>query len=90
MITKEQYSSLPRFINHSAARKYFKDIYGELFVMKHVETVNSTKVFYYHLVTDKETYLQNFKKIDSGFSVDQYDCFQDVEVTENGNVYLVY
>jgi len=58
--------------------------------MKSADTINDIKVYYYHLVTDKEQYLDNFHDIEQGNLVDHLDCFQDIEVTEDGHVYVVF
>lgn len=91
MIKKELGKGL-RFMNHNSARIYFKEVYGELFMLQGTAVLEGTKTYFYHFITNKEQYIKFYKQISKGYEVDREQFskyYQEVDVTENGHVTLI-
>lgn len=74
---KEIETNLPRFIDHKSARKWFKDRYAEKFVMVDTDVVGDVKYYYYHLVMDREAYLN------------RRQGYVSFEISERGHIHVV-
>ncbi|WP_373896407.1 hypothetical protein [Virgibacillus sp. CBA3643] len=93
VITREEETRFPTFLNHKSARLWFKEKYGKHFVMVGSEVIDGEKVYFYNLVLDRETYLEGREKLQSGEMVTGFDfinSYQAVEVYENGNIHVVH
>jgi hypothetical protein len=92
-ITIGEENQLPLFINHKSARTYFKNKFGNLFVMVDTDLINGEKMYLYHLVLDKPTYLDGREKLKRG---DIDNCgdyivsYQDIQIGANGSVKIFY
>lgn len=93
-ITREQEAKLPDFPDHKSAREYFKALYGSNFVLTLSEEIDGVKWYFYHLILNKETYLNEREKIQKkGHLHDARDflnSYQEVQVSEEGIIHVVY
>lgn len=80
---------MPLFINHESARYWFKQRFGELFVMVDSMIENSIKFYVYHLVKDKIAYVQSMNAIreNSPFIHNEFkDSYEEILISEQGVV----
>lgn len=87
LLTKEDAARLPLFVNHRAARQWFKSIYRERFVLVRTEIKDNVKRYYYHLVIDKDVYL-SFLEDKEKITQEVLQSFQPIEITEHGSVFI--
>ena len=92
-ITREQEDVMPLFLNHKSAREWFKSHYGNRFVMKESSYIDGEKVYFYHLVMNRDAYLKGINKMSEGELIgglDFIDSYQPIEITEDGMVHVIY
>lgn len=94
MITREIEQTLPLFLNHQSARIYFKKIFGNRFVMVDSFVVDGVKYYSYHLVINKDVYMENRKSeimADLEITADNFfNSFQEIEISEDGFIHIIY
>jgi len=92
-ISREEEANLPKFNNHDEARKYFKDLYGDMFQMKDSEIIDGRKIYFYHLILDHDAFMKGIKEMnDQGFSsgFDFLRSHQNVEILEDGGIHIIH
>lgn len=86
----EEKLNLPLFINHESARYWFKERFGNRFVMVDSNIENNIKFYTYHLVHDRMTYVKTMNAIREGspfLQVDFENSFTELEISEEGFVF---
>lgn len=84
-------TDIPLFINHNSARYWFKQRYGNRFVMVDTEVKNNVKFYIYHLVYDRDSYIQSMNAIREKSPFLHHDyltSFDEIEISEYGYVYF--
>ena len=93
-ISRQAEDEFPEFDSHEKARKYFKDKYGDSFILTSSEMIGDDKVFFYHLILDRQEYLKGRKKLEEdGFIMDSLDFInshQPVEIFEDGRIHVIH
>jgi hypothetical protein len=90
-MTKDDIIQFPCFFNHKSARLWLKNVYGEYFVLSHVDYRMNNKIYFYHLVKDRNRYLEwkdakmRLEPVDES---DYRDTYQLIEITETGRLKL--
>ncbi|MCM3669036.1 hypothetical protein M3181_08485 [Mesobacillus maritimus] len=82
---------MPDFQSHKEARDWFKGQLQNQFLLRSEDTVNGKRVYYYHIVKNKETYQQYMQSFASeeGHQITNADTFKSystVEISEDGDV----
>lgn len=91
-ITRSAEAELPHFSNHEEARDYFKNQYGNRFMMTDSRILDGVKTYFYHLVLDDQAYQDGIKKSQNGERVSDMDflfSYQSVEITEDGQIHVI-
>ena len=73
-ISREQEAQLPQFKSHDEARAYFKNLYGNKFVMMDSIEDSEGKIYLYDL------------KLDNDFPFDK----QRIEISEDGYIHIIH
>ena len=92
-ITREEEAKLPAFDSHEEARVYFKDRYGNDFILIGSETIMGEKCFFYYNILDREAFIEGTRKIQAGIhdaSLEYLKSHQPVQITESGSVHIVH
>lgn len=93
-ISRQAESEIPEFSSHEAAREYFKNRYGNHFVMNSSEMIGDEKVYFYNLILDRKTYEDGYKQlVKDGFMADALDfmnSYQPVEIFEDGRIHIIH
>lgn len=93
-ISRKAEAEIPEFDSHENARYYFKNKYGDSFVMANSMMVQDEKVYIYHLILDRKNYFDGVKKLQAdGFikdSLDFINSYQPVEIFESGRIHIVH
>ncbi|MFJ7936894.1 hypothetical protein [Sporosarcina sp. NPDC096371] len=92
-ISRNDEANLPDFSSHDEARKYFKNQYGDRFVMMSSEMIDEQKVYFYSLLLDPETFHEGQKKLSQGETVNGLallNSYQSVEIFEDGQIHIIH
>ncbi|MDR4947592.1 hypothetical protein [Neobacillus cucumis] len=85
------HEQIPNFKSHDEARTYFKNLYGDRFLLRLTEMRDGTRVNMYHLVKDPgvyQPYMESFShdvKHDIT-NIDVFKSYNTIEIDENGHV----
>ncbi|WP_421101335.1 hypothetical protein ACOKXV_14865, partial [Sporosarcina psychrophila] len=73
-ISRQAESEIPEFSSHELACEYFKNKYGNLFMMMSSEFIEDQKVYFYSLILDRKVFENGRKQmLKDGFMVDALD-----------------
>lgn len=92
-ISRQAEAELPDFPSHDEARKYFKNKYGQRFVMMSSEIIDGQKIYFYSLLLDPESFHDGQKKLAKGEMVDGLtliNSYQPVEIFEDGRIHIIH
>lgn len=93
-ISRQAEAEFPEFDSHENARRYFKNKYGDSFVMANSEMIGDEKIYFYHLILDRQQYFDGFKKLrEDGIITDSLDfmnSYQPVEIFEDGRIHVIH
>ena len=93
-ISRQAEAEFPDFYNHENARKFFKNKYGDSFVMANSEMIGDEKVYFHHLILDRQQYFDSFKKLkEDSFITDSLEfmnSYQSIEIFEDGRIHVIY
>lgn len=91
-ITRGEEAKLPAFDSHEEARVYFKEQYGDDFMVGS-ETIMGEKCFFYYVLLDKVAFEEGTRKIQAGIhdaSLEYLESHQPVQIMESGSVHIVH
>ncbi|WP_332692753.1 hypothetical protein [Halalkalibacter lacteus] len=85
------YERMPDFKNHEEAREWFKEEFGDDFLLRSSDESNGKKVFYYHVVKDPEVYQQYMESFASPVqheitNMGTFESYSTVEISEDGGI----
>lgn len=92
-ISREDEANLPKFSSHDEARTFFKEKYGERFMLTGSEMIDDRKVYFYSLILDEKIFKDGQEKLQKGEPVTGFDfinSYQPVEIFEDGNIHIIY
>lgn len=92
-ISRNDEAALPDFSSHEMARKYFKNKYGNHFVMTDSEVIDGMNIYFYNLILDYEIFRDGQEKLGRGELVsglELMNSYQPVEIWEDGRIHIVY
>ncbi|WP_077328515.1 hypothetical protein [Virgibacillus siamensis] len=81
------------FNGHSEAKEWFYANYSEQFVLKGSGKVNGEKIYFYHLITNQDSYKEGIKKLlDKGIvnGLELPMSYYIVGILEDGRVHVMY
>ncbi|GAE27824.1 hypothetical protein JCM9140_3985 [Halalkalibacter wakoensis JCM 9140] len=85
------YNKMPDFQSHEEARSWFKEQFGDRFLLKNSDEIEGERVYYYHLVKDQEVYEQYMQSLSN--TVDQditsmqpFESYSTIEISEDGGI----
>ncbi|GAE35505.1 hypothetical protein [Halalkalibacter akibai] len=87
------YNDIPDFKNHDEASSWFKNRFGDQFVLKNYDTIEGEKVYYYHVIKNEEVYHEYMESLASPEHTDitspePFESYSTVEITEDGGISL--
>lgn len=97
-ISRTEEANIPKFNSHDEARAYFKEKYGDNFMMMDSAIIDGMKLYFYDLILNKEAYiLMQEKKRQSPIMLDtstiteeMFFSSQRIEIFENGNIHILH
>lgn len=93
-INRQAEADFPKFNSHEQARKYFKNKYGDRFVIASSEIIGEEKVYFYHLILDRQQYFDGFQALKKDDfimdSVDFINSHQSIEIFEDGRIHVIH
>lgn len=84
--------NLPNFSSHEEAREYFKQKYGDAFIMTDSQEIGEKKVYFYRLILDPQTYKENNELLNKGniHGVEFLNSYQSIEMFEDGGIHIIH
>jgi hypothetical protein len=85
--------NLPDFSSHDEARKYFKEQYGDNFMLTNSEIIDGEKIYFYYLVVHRENFDRFMRELNEKGSTTGDEgslSYHNVEIWENGNIHIVF
>lgn len=93
-ISRRAESEIPDFTSHELAREYFKNKYGNQFMLMSSEVIDDQKVYFYSLILDREVFEDGQKQmLKDGFMADALNfmnSYQPVEIFEDGRIHIIH
>ncbi len=92
-ISREDEAKIPEFNSHDDARAWFKEKYGENFVLTSSEVIDERKIYFYHLILDRNNYDQLQENLQNGkgsVSIELMFSYQSVEIDANGYIHVIH
>ena len=92
-ISRQAEAELPDFSSHEEARNYFKNTYGEQFVMVSSHVIDGTKVYFYALSLNPSVFKDGQKKIQQGefvLGLEYLESYQSIEIFEDGRIHIIH
>ncbi|OIK04559.1 hypothetical protein [Bacillus sp. MUM 13] len=94
-ITEADDQELPAFENSEEASAYFKEKYGDDFILKSSKEINGEQIDVYVLVLDREAFRNGEEKWAKAHQeiIEESDftsSFQSIGIGRNGEVYIAY
>ena len=95
-ISRQEEATFPVFNHHKEAYAFFFEKYGQDFVLEYSENMDGQNCYFYALVFDHAIYNKGRKLLRSGTSMtgplalDFLNCYQSIQIMENGHVHIVH
>lgn len=92
-ISRKEEAELPSFDSHEEARGYFKERYGDDFIMVGTETIKGEKCYFYYILLDRAAFEEGTRKIQAGIhdaSLKYLESHQPVQIMESGSIHIVH
>ena len=92
-ISRQAEAELPDFSSHEEARDYFKNTYGEQFVMVSSHVIDETKVYFYALPLNPSVFKDGQEQIQQGefvLGLEYLESYQSIEIFEDGRVHIIH
>jgi hypothetical protein len=85
------YNNMPDFQSHSEARSWFKEQFGDRFLLRNSDEFEGERVYYYHLVKNPEVYEEYMETLsnDAGpeiTSMEPFESYSTIEISEDGGI----
>ncbi|KHF40608.1 hypothetical protein [Halalkalibacter okhensis] len=85
------YNNMPDFQNHDEARSWFKEQFGDRFLLKNSDEFEGERVYYYHLVKNPEVYHEYMEALSSSVehkitSMEPFQSYSTIEISEDGRI----
>lgn len=91
--SREDEANLPEFKSYGEALAYFKEKHGKDFQFASGDFIDGQKIYFYHLIVDRETYERCMKEMENnGYSsgLDLIMSYQSVEIWEDGRIHMIH
>lgn len=92
-ISRQAEAEFPNFSSHEEARDYFKNTYGEQFVLVSSHVIDGTKVHFYALLLNPSVFKDGQKKIQQGefvLGLEYLESYQSIEIFEDGQIHIIH
>ncbi|MDT8859672.1 hypothetical protein N0O92_05450 [Alkalihalobacillus sp. MEB130] len=85
------YNKMPDFHSHEEARSWFKEHYGDRFILKNSDEMEGERVYYYHLVKNPDVYEEYMDSLTSEVehkitSMEPFESYSTIEISEDGGI----
>jgi hypothetical protein len=87
-------NQIPDFKSHDEAREWFKNRYGDRFLMRATDMQDGKRVNYYHFVKDPDVYqpyMESFASVDQHeiTTTDVFKSYSTITIDEDGAVQFI-
>ena len=93
-ITREDEANIPTFHSHEEARSWFKEKYGDRFIMTGSQEDGEGTVYFYSLILDVDKYNEFQRKMaEEGGLIGEMELmfsYQSIEITSDGYIHVIH
>lgn len=92
-ISREDEAKIPAFTDYTKARLWFKERYGNRFILVSTENFDHGKIYFYHLILDREKYDELQEKLRNHEMVagtEYLFSYQSIEISEDGSIHVIH
>lgn len=92
-ISRKDEETIPQFHSHEEARKWFKEKYGNDFMLTDVEEIGEETCYFYVLILDRSEHEKGQLELkEKGYLVgtEFLNSYQSIEIMESGFVHIVH
>ena len=92
-ISRQVEAELPAFADHEEAKAYFREKYGDAFIVQSVEEIDGQSCYFCALIVDRETFYAGRRKLMLGNAVmgmEFLKSYQPIEIMEDGNIHIIH
>jgi hypothetical protein len=93
-ITREEEAKFPFFNDHKEAGEWFKEKYGDHFVLTSSEMIDDQICYFYYLILDRKVFETCQKEMETtGIMTDAIKfmgSYQEIQIREDGSVHIVH
>lgn len=93
MLSRKFEDDLPSFNSHKEVRLFFKDLFGDNFMLKSTDNINGDKIYFYTIIHDRKTWESGLKELDRNGFVSGTEFMmstQDIQVFADGSTHMVF
>ncbi|WP_462413350.1 hypothetical protein [Neobacillus sp. Marseille-QA0830] len=86
-----EHDQMPKFRSHEEARSWFKEQFGNRFLLRMTNNEDGKRIYFYHLVKDPNVYKPYMESFSSSVkheitNFDTFKSYSTIEISENGEV----
>ena len=92
-ISRKDEETIPQFHSHEEARQWFKEKYGDDFMMTDSEEIGGEKCYFYTLILDRAKYEKGHRElVEKGYIIgtEHLNSYQSIEIMESGFIHIVH
>jgi len=92
-LTRKFESDLPRFSSHTEARAWFKELFGDDFMISDTDTIDGEKMWFYTLLVNRPEWEKGMSGLKTqGYSsgIDFLMSSHSIEIFDSGRIHVVY
>lgn len=93
-ISRNEEFELPSFKNHNEARRYFRDKYGDNFLLTGIQNQLDGKIYFYKLILNENVFREMNEELNNnGFCAmtdERMFCTQDIQIFSDGSIHIVH
>lgn len=93
MLSRQFEADLPKFNSHGEVRAFFKDLFGDDFMITDSSGAGADKIYFYTIVHDRPSWEKGMKELQDNGRTAGLDFFmstQDIQVFEDGSHHMVF
>jgi len=88
------YDQMPDFKTHDEARTWFKNLFGDRFLLRSTDMKDGKREYMYHLVKDPEVYqpyMESFSHVVKHeiTNMEVFKSYTTIEIAEDGHIHFL-
>ncbi|MCW3793782.1 hypothetical protein OM416_19500 [Paenibacillus sp. LS1] len=93
MLTRKFEADLPQFTSYKEVRTFFKDLFGEDFMLQSSEGEGKDKIYFFTLIHNRPVWEAGIKELEASGSLTGLEfamSSQDIQIYVDGRIHIVY